>query len=87
MSLRDFRKAKGASLEAFAEELDLSKRYLSMLETGAAHAAIRAALQIERQTKGVVRAETLLSNEDAELLDRLPPAPMPAAAASAGASA
>ncbi len=72
-TLKDCREAEGLSQEQLGAAVGVkSKGYLSRIESGAEPAGIRLALRIERFFNGLVRAESLLAREDAELLDRLP---------------
>jgi transcriptional regulator with XRE-family HTH domain len=69
MDLASFRKSRGLSQEQCASELDLqSKGYISSLESGAAAAPLRVALRVHRWSAGQVPADSLVSPEDAELL-------------------
>lgn len=70
-TLRETRESRSLSQEQFAIELGLqSKGYVSRIETGEITPSLRLALRIERWSGGCVRAESLLSPDDADLLNR-----------------
>lgn len=76
MSLGKYREARGLTLDAVGAAVGVrSKGYLSRLEGGREHASIRLALRIQDWSGGAVRAESLVSSEDAALLQRYAGAP------------
>lgn len=71
--MREQRESRSLSQEQFAIALGLqSKGYVSRIESGEITPSLRLALRIERWSAGRVRAESLLSSDDAELLNRTP---------------
>ena len=69
MDLASFRLGRGLSQQQCAEELGLSsKSYVSGLESGAVTAPLRLALRVEQWSAGQVTADSLVTDEDRELL-------------------
>ena len=69
MDLRAYRKSRGLTQAACAQELELSsKSYISEIETGSQPPSMDLALRIEKWSDGQVTARQLLPPKRAALL-------------------
>ncbi len=73
MSLASYRRRKGLTQQQLAVELGLrrdSRGYISRLESGAQDIPLRVALTIEAWSGGELPADSLVDDDDRQLLER-----------------